>query len=235
MADFRYHADDLGYSPSSVAAVEELLTSGTLMGVSLLVNLPGFRRAVLLLRTHPIPAALHVNLVEGVPVSPRGEISSLVDSQGRFFPLPVFLLRLLLGIINKKDVELEVAAQLSKARQEGIAIVGLDSHRHTHMFSPVAEIFVKLSRRYAFSNTRSYGNFQTFTFFGSCKKLFVRLVAFLTHSLYFSQLSLPSSWKSDGSHRFLCFRSWESIALWRIKNKKGLRVVIHPGLPYDKG
>src|SRR3989337_4463962 len=118
MADFRYHADDLGYTASSVAAVEELISSGTLMGVSLLVNLPGFRSAVSLLRAHPIPAALHVNLVEGMPVSPSGDIPSLVDSKGRFFPLPVFVLRLLLGLVNKKDVELEVAAQLSKARQE---------------------------------------------------------------------------------------------------------------------
>ena len=233
MADLRFHADDLGYTASSVAAAEELISSGSLTGVSLLVNLPGFRRAVLLLHSHPVPTALHVNLVEGVPVSPRGDIPSLVNGRGRFFPLPVFLLRLLLGLVNKKEVELEVAAQLSKARQERIAIVSLDSHRHTHMFSPIAEVFDHFSHTQHFSYIRSYGNFKTFTTLGFSKRLFVRFISLITSLVSFHRLQLPPSWTENPSEPHFVFLSWESLSFKHLKRNKKLLVVVHPSLSFD--
>ncbi len=233
MDDLPFHADDLGYSASSVAAVEELLTSGTLTGASLLVNLPGFRRAVSLIQSHPVPAALHVNLVEGVPISPKGAIPSLVNGRGRFFPLPVFLLRLLLGLVNKKEIELEVAAQLSKARQGGIVIVGLDSHRHTHMFSPIAEVFEHLKHVEHFSSIRSYGNFRTFTAFGSLKRLFVRFLSLITCIIYSHRFHLPPSWIKNPSEPSFVFLSWESISFKHLKRNKNLLVIVHPSLSFD--
>lgn len=232
---FIFEGDDLGYDAASVRATARLWQSGMLSFASLIPNLPGFEKAVWFLKRSTIPVRLHVNLVEGRSVCKPEVIPSLVKVKGEFYSLPLFLIRVLLRRIDPADIEREVIGQLGKIRNRGIRIDGFDSHRHTHMFSPVAEVFTSLSRRYAFSNTRHYGNFRTFTFFGACKKFLVSVFACLTHALYFSQLRLPSSWKNDGSGRILCFRSWESVALWRVKLKNDLNVVIHPGLPYDKG
>ena len=97
----------------------------------------------------------HLNLVEDKPVSPPELVSSLINSTGQFWSLPQFLLRLLLGLINLKQVRLELTNQIQRLYSLGLKIDHLDSHRHTHLFPPLWPLILNLSQRQHITHIRS--------------------------------------------------------------------------------
>ena len=129
------NADDFGLSAGVNRGILEAHAAGTVSSTSLLVNAPGFADAVRAVEDAPeLGVGLHLNLTTGRPVSPPDAVSSLCDRRtGRFCSLSRLIARVLVGRVDGREVVLECAAQIERARGAGVRLTHLDGHQHTHV------------------------------------------------------------------------------------------------------
>ncbi len=124
------HADDLGFPAGTVEAIGDLFRAGIVTSASAMVNQPDWPRAAALLRDHPEwDVGVHLVMNDGRPILPLGEVSTLVDRDGRFRDGWSLLLRYPLTSLSQ--LKAEWRAQIEKF----IADVGrppshLDLHCH---------------------------------------------------------------------------------------------------------
>jgi hopanoid biosynthesis associated protein HpnK len=133
-------ADDFGLTAGVNRAIIELHRAGVLTSASLIAKAAATDEAVEAARATPaLGLGCHVVLVNGKPVLPPREISTLVDPrEGRFHPtLGEFLKRLFTGRIGSSEIEAEVAAQIMLLQYKGVVFTHVDTHKHVHMFPAV--------------------------------------------------------------------------------------------------
>ncbi len=130
-------ADDYGMSKESNDRIEECLQNGALNKISVLPNgeIANFTNR---LNKTEVKLSLHLNLVEGHPLSDAKEISLLVDDNGCF--KYSFTLLLFLSLLQKKE---ELRRQLFTEIQNQVKFwkeqlgentgIFIDSHQHVHM------------------------------------------------------------------------------------------------------
>ena len=141
-------ADDYGISRSSNARIEECFKNGVLNKISVLPNgdLSDFNERLL---SENIKLSLHLNLVEGCPLSKKEDVSLLVSEKGFFkysfiglFFLSLFGNRRLL----EKQLYNEIKAQIDfwENKMGEKTPILIDSHQHTHMIPSVFKALVKV-------------------------------------------------------------------------------------------
>src|SRR5664279_2871467 len=128
------HVDDAGMSFSSNAGAEKALTKGASTSVSVMMPcswVPGF---VQFLKSHPqIDAGLHLTLTSEWdayrwgPLSGRKAVPGLTDTAGYLWPSVEEVVK----HASPDEVEMEITAQLSKARSMGFEPTHLDTHMGT--------------------------------------------------------------------------------------------------------
>lgn len=140
-------ADDLGYSAGVDRAIVAAHRDGVVRSTSLLVTFPRAEEAAELARTQRgLEIGLHIDLVEGRPVSDPARVRSLVDSEGRFLGLAGALRGLATGRVRPSEVAAEVSAQVDRARALGTPALAWDSHRHLHLLPPLARVIAAVGR-----------------------------------------------------------------------------------------
>lgn len=143
-------ADDYGIGPRTSAGILELAEQGLVSGSVLLVNSPYAEADV----AHwdkagqPMELGWHPNLTLDAPVLPARRVPSLVNAQGRFWPLATFMKRLFFGRVSPAEIAAELQAQLKRFS----ALLGrpprlLNSHQHISIFSPVGQILLEVLRQ----------------------------------------------------------------------------------------
>ena len=91
----------------------------------------------------------HLNILRGPPLSPVGEVPSLLNARGTFFGnFLTFYLRLITHQIRIAEVELEWSRQIEKLLGLGLRLTHLDSEQHTHCLPPLFPIIGRLALRY---------------------------------------------------------------------------------------
>ena len=129
-------ADDYGISKESNSRIEKCIQNGVLNKVSVLPNgeLEDFKQR---LSKYDVKLSLHINLIEGKPLSPTQDINLLVDDKGNF--KYSFIGLLLLSLSPKRK---QLKNQLYKEIKEQIIFwkknmgenpLWIDSHQYTHM------------------------------------------------------------------------------------------------------
>jgi hypothetical protein len=128
------HVDDAGMSFDSNIGAEMALTEGVSTSVSVMMPcswVPGF---VLFLKNHPeIDAGLHLTLTSEWkeyrwgPLSGKKDVPGLVDAQGYLWPSVDEVAK----HASADEVEMEINAQISKARSMGFEPTHLDTHMGT--------------------------------------------------------------------------------------------------------
>lgn len=155
-------SDDAGMSHSVNMGLERLIASGTPVSVSVMFACPWYQETVELLKRNPgVSAGIHLTLnsewknYRWGPVSGRSAVPTLVDSTGFFFPSSAAL------HANKPDlreVELELRAQLERARRSGLRIDYVDYHMGTVSgnadFRAIAE---RLAAEYGLGMSQYFG------------------------------------------------------------------------------
>ncbi|WP_020473843.1 carbohydrate deacetylase [Zavarzinella formosa] len=132
-------ADDYGIGPETSRAILELAVEGQLGATVLMVNSPFAEEAVDAWRAaNPaVDLGWHANLTLDKPVASPEKVPSLLQPDGRFWPLPLFLRRVMSARICRADVEREWLAQYRRFE----ALVGysppvINSHQHVSLFPP---------------------------------------------------------------------------------------------------
>ena len=133
------HVDDAGMSFSSNAGAEKALTEGASTSVSVMMPcswVPGF---VEFLKSHPqIDAGLHLTLTSEWdayrwgPLSGRKAVPGLADTAGYLWPSVEEAVQ----HASPDEVEMEMTAQLAKARSMGFEPTHMDTHMGTVYGSP---------------------------------------------------------------------------------------------------
>jgi hypothetical protein len=144
------HADDVGSSHAVNLATFDALASGQVTSASVMVPCAGLPEVADYAATHrEADLGLHLTLTSGPsparwgPVASKGEVPSLVDSLGYLFPGPREALRQ----IDPKQVEIELRAQIRRAREVGLQATHLDSHEFLLFFRPeLFEIYLRVGK-----------------------------------------------------------------------------------------
>jgi len=144
------NADDYGLCREINDAIEELAEAGMLGGVSVLANGGCLGQSICYLSQHPhLCAGVHLNAVEGDPISAFSEVEFITDRKGAFLGLPGLLSRWMLQPrAAARAVEMEWRAQIERLLSAGIKLYHSDSHQHVHAFPPAFECAVRLCREY---------------------------------------------------------------------------------------
>ncbi len=146
------HADDLGMSRSVNRATFEALEKGWVTSASILVPCPWFPEVATWAKAHP-DADLGIHLALNSewtgfrwgPVSPVDKVPSLLDEQG-YFPL---LETQVAPKAKLPEVEMELRAQIERARKTGIRLSHFDTHMTALTLSPgLFQTYKKLGREY---------------------------------------------------------------------------------------
>ena len=154
------NADDFGLTTGINRGIIEAHQHGIITSTTLMANAPAFGAAVAKAAALPsLAVGCHVVLLDGKPLLPVSEITSLVAgaSNGSNFPngLAGFAARALAGRINPEQVEAEATAQIRKIQAAGISVSHFDSHKHTHMFPAILRPLLKAARACGISALRN--------------------------------------------------------------------------------
>ena len=138
-------ADDYGMSQESNRRIENCITDGVLNKVSVLPNgtLTDFKERL------PVCMALHINLVEGAPLSDQKALGLLVSGDGYFRDSFVGLFFRSYSFKRKeleKAIYQEIRAQITfwKKQMGENTPVYLDSHQHTHLIPLVFRVLMQV-------------------------------------------------------------------------------------------
>lgn len=141
-------ADDYGISIDGNRRIENCLENGVLNKVSILPNgeISDFKQR---LSGSNTTLSLHINLVEGRPLSGPNDIDLLISDNGYF--KYSFIGLFFLSISNKrkefeKQVYTEIQSQIKfwkKAIDETLS-VSIDSHQHTHMIPLIFKTLMRV-------------------------------------------------------------------------------------------
>ena len=199
-------ADDYGRSSEINQHIISTAQAGITQIISILSNRVSLSQINQLKRqTGSIRYSVHLNVVEGKPVSPPEQVKSLINSQGQFWPLPVFLVRLFFNLIDLKQLKSEFSQQIIRLSSLGVKLTHLDSHQHVHLFPPVWDLSLRLARRFSITHLRSQASVHT--------ALKSKPVKYLVHWPLFWLLSARYG-KNHHSHQELD------------------EIIIHPGAAY---
>jgi len=146
------HADDIGVSRSQNVASEKGFASGAVTSGSVMVPCPWFPDFAAYYREHPgLDVGIHITLTaewdyyKWGGVSPAGEIPSLLDEYGHFYPTAEAAAQHAVPA----EVEKEVRAQIQRAIALGIKPSHLDTHMGTILVTPqLAPIYLKLGKEF---------------------------------------------------------------------------------------
>ncbi|MBA3913124.1 MAG: ChbG/HpnK family deacetylase [Acidobacteriales bacterium] len=142
------NADDFGLTRGVNRAIAQAHREGVLTSATIMANAAAFADAVETSQANPsLGIGCHVVLVDGKPLLPRAEISSLLPDDHEFQPsLGRFAVNASLGRIRESDIEAEAVAQISKLQQAGLRVTHVDTHKHTHMFPAVLAPLLRAAR-----------------------------------------------------------------------------------------
>lgn len=143
-------------SPGVNAGVLRAHTDGVLTNAGLMVNGAAFADAVEAARAHPsLAVGLHLVLVQGRATLPRTAIPDLVDADGYFRNRPIANgLRYFFQPDIRRQLRLEIRAQVEKFLATGLPMSHVDGHLNIHMHPAVLTILIDLAPEFGIGAMR---------------------------------------------------------------------------------
>ena len=149
-------------SHSVNAGLERLIETGIPVSVSVMFPTPLYQETVELLKRHPdVSVGIHLTLnsewknYRWGPVLGRTAVPTLVDSDGYFFASSDALYG---NSPSLKEVEMELRAQIERARRSGLNIDYMDPHMGTTLMNPsFRDVTERLAREFGLGISGYFG------------------------------------------------------------------------------
>jgi len=141
------NADDFGLTKGINKAVRQAHSEGVLTSTTLMANMPAAQQAVEIAKELPrLGVGVHLNLLEGQPVSNESSVKQMLCRQGRFVRSAAALaVKAALSKNVRKAIKIELEAQIRRVIDYGIKPTHLDSHKHIHCFPCIFPIVCGLA------------------------------------------------------------------------------------------
>ncbi len=143
-------ADDFGIGDATTQGILKLAEMGRVTNSVLMANSPHVESGIELWHASgkKLELGWHPALTIDGPVAKAADVSSLIDADGRFFPLGTFLKKMMTGAIQARHIEIELHAQYSRCCD----LLGgpppiINGHHHIHIFNPVGAILRDILRQ----------------------------------------------------------------------------------------
>jgi len=136
-------ADDFGIGPAVTDGILDLASGGLVTASVLLVNSPYAEDALKKWRARGSRMELgwHPCLTLDRPVAPASSVPSLVGDNGCFWPLGLFIRKLILGHIRDNEIAVELRAQYALCREMlGQSPAVVNFHHHLQVFHSIGAI-----------------------------------------------------------------------------------------------
>jgi predicted glycoside hydrolase/deacetylase ChbG (UPF0249 family) len=148
-------ADDVGLARGMTLGALKAHTEGIVTAVAVAATGRDFAPAVAAIAElqgigHALDVGIHWTLVEETPLSPAGQVRSLLTGGGE--PLPhfrAFARRYASGRLKPVEIEGELRRQTEKLLETGLPVLHANAHQHLHVLPPVFEIATRLAEEYA--------------------------------------------------------------------------------------
>jgi predicted glycoside hydrolase/deacetylase ChbG (UPF0249 family) len=135
-----FTADDFGLTRGVSAAVARTMRTGVVTSTSVLVCRDNRDLIAPWVGEISGRAGLHLQLTDGVPCLPPGEVPSLVNDSGRFPPR-----RADLKEVEPGEVWAEWLAQVERLARFGLSPSHIDSHHSVHTLPRVLPVYARLA------------------------------------------------------------------------------------------
>lgn len=156
------NADDFGHDDDSTLATIECFKAGALTSATIMPKMPATHTAIKFARENPQHSyGVHLTFVrdtvENSVADPR-LIPALAHEDGSFRASDELRLLALLGTLPIGQIRIEIAAQIERIIDSGIAISHVDSHGHLHKFKPFVQALKETLPKYGLLGVRNVQN-----------------------------------------------------------------------------
>lgn len=149
------NADDFGLTQGINRAIVETSQNGIVSSTTLMATARAFEDAIanIGLLGPKVSVGCHVILLDGTPVLPPSQVTSLLQPETRNgtsefrTKLNDFARAALTGKLDPAQVQAEAEAQINRIQQRGISLSHVDCHKHAHMFSAVLKPLLQAARQ----------------------------------------------------------------------------------------
>lgn len=152
------NADDFGLSEDVNIAIDLAIQNNKIDRTTLLINMPYTAQAVNMAKrgNYLSKVGLHINLVEGTPLTEKIRKTNICDANGEFsgFFFKKTKNRLWINRDERNAIAEEIEAQIKHFIDLGLNTTHLDSHQHTHTNLSILSIILKLAKSYEFKTVR---------------------------------------------------------------------------------
>ena len=150
------NADDFGLTHQVNQGILDAHRGGIVTSATLMANGGAFDHAVEIAGHAPyLGVGVHLNLTQGIPVSPARVIPTLVDGSGRMCLSAGQLWRgVVAGQVSLSEIDTELRAQIAKVIRAGISPTHLDGHKHLHVLPGISHVVIRLARDFGIRSVR---------------------------------------------------------------------------------
>ncbi len=150
------NADDFGLCTGVNDAVAAAHSRGVLTSATLMANMPGSLDAAAMVAQLPnLGVGVHLNVLEGKPVSRDSRVGVLLDRDGSFRLSPAKLaVKSFFSADIRRAVAIELTEQIRWVIDNGISPSHLDSHKHFHCFGSLYRIVCQLAEEFGIAVVR---------------------------------------------------------------------------------
>ncbi|MBN8231175.1 ChbG/HpnK family deacetylase [Corallococcus macrosporus] len=142
------NADDLGLHPSLDAGILRAHREGIVTSATLLATGPSAAQAVGRAKAQGLAVGVHLALSTRLPCAAPAEAVRTVAPGGRLRgSWADFAKAWLTGRVRREELERELSAQLSRARELGAKVDHLDGHQHLHLLPGVRSVVEDIAAR----------------------------------------------------------------------------------------